>query len=1380
MSGADGFLRTLKSQDRAPIVVSDFIRQGLHRVNSGDGPKPMHFPGAAQAVSFAMGLSMTGKTSGVLLDTSQIGGVNHLLASACQRQLPVTIVIASGEASDLDPLSEFSGLECPILVASHAQSLLDLSVIADHVARTALIPVIILTRSREALWSHELLETGPFNADFETSGRHDFYSAELFGESAGNNPAWMDTANPMASGSEMKDTLKIKRQIGRQLFIREKLVDLIDDAMERFAQASGRLCSAVHASIEFESKASLLFIGTPENPERHIENGNRKNSLSVVHLTRLNPFPREDLAAALSSTERVGVVAAFFHNDSFLLSEVRSVLAESVRSKKRGIWSLKSDESVDPNRVVSISAPPFWNPTETEFRTLAEYMLQEELPLHPIAVGFPSSPEAARLPEIEARTQKMVHNGLVTSKYFLSGLPEKASPHGTTSDTEVVVVSSSARSAWTQMERVCRVMKLSGAARIRGSIHPASSASSHPVICRISSETQRGHPSIVLVDEPHLLYDKTIRETVPPGSLVLAPEASGSQYPYWMVDADLNVQSIESNESGLSGSESLLGALVRSHSLFAGLDGHVLFEEDVFSVDSAETLSAALDTLVGGMTELDSGAFASPSDAPPELVLAESTLDAAGGNTPIADRSRHWKSAGHLHRFAGTDDIPVDAFLTSGYLPASTASFPSTPVPNQILPRVITENCTGCGSCFASCPESALVARAYTVESLLSGQLERSSRPMVHLPRVLPAVIKTTHKLLSQDELHQYSTIGDLFEESLTRVMDAAGLEGKKRDELMGESDLFIADVASIRPIRSDIWFDEAEEIKRGTGSILSIDVDPNACTSCGICVSSCGDNALEMLTGGDRTIESRQVRALPSSRVEMEASTRLDHPASILLGGSSDRVFRSGSSDVGNLNRTTLRLFLEAQNEQAAAVRARILDALDAIITRIDERLQLTVHESVQINDFERFAQELHDASREVDESLALALGPKPSSLAERLSTLSEYHKSLTAERLKFGAIESASHQPHMILIDSTMNRDLGLARYPSNPFSMPYYKASSEDVSGLLSGIAEGFLHQYMGLAARIRTAAHVLEDVVESDPSNGSGEEDRSWAYSALPRMMLVTDTVSESLIDLLNSGLRVDVLLLSGGISPRNQLPRIDLLSGALSSSNIVQQTVSNPVGFLASCREVLSGDASTLFHVYAPDSIRDGIAPERALKLAALAEQCGLFSSWKKTPGEDITPSGMAKSSDSTIALWLLEQDRFSFMFEAISGKNWSSDQIPISDWLNLSSDERSRVEPVVERVDDSGQSIRYRLVSEAIDLATQGLNLPLFEEKASNLQASPSAESSAEQKTRSIPPSSTSDALSTLTRRLLAMSGLSSGNVSVAEWLKNQSEEATS
>jgi len=1424
VSGAEAVLNTLARSHDAVVVCSETLTHGV-AITLCNSDRFSWINDPVRALSYGSGLASTGVSVGILLDSPRAAGVRDILESAAARHFPLTVVLTEPLSVAADAaavgnrglLNQAINAGCLILSAASCQEAVDFTLIAAALSLPAMTPVVVFVNGRDVMWSLQEVVQSNFSLNIEISDSPlGAYRKMLFCPDSGERPGWIDPSQPVEIGAPVTEDVGLKRLIGRRAFVLAGLSDLVDQAFATFTEQTGR--SYARLSLDEAAGASTVFVasGSIVEPLRAVARRLRAagTSVEVVQVTQIQPFPYKELEQVLKGRKRVGVFISSSETDLDNIRLVRDVRASvpnastnaaETKTRKRR----KNKSGSRSLTVFPILYPGSWNPNESAISTLCTRLAEEEQEKN-LVVGVDLSAKDIRFPEIERLRQQMAAAGIDFSRLEV----EPGKTTGGQDDPGIYIVTSSARQTWRLLTAFSNLVSAAGADDVRASFHRVSDATTHPVIARVTWREAPAVRPFVFVHGSELFGSLSLRGAIPAQSEVFIfdktpnGEASTSiaRYPHWMRAHELHVQCIEGTEleipaipEELVSDWALIAAGLNAHPRLESVELDELVASTFLPTYSPSNLRAFLDTVRDHTSVAPSESFESATGRPPEPETPAAVQDAGSYKNPVADLNRFWKTTGILYREGRLHEVPVDPFLTSGVLPAQSGALTQQLTGLKPLPFVITERCTGCGSCWTVCPESAFSASLFTTETLFDAAVtsfESSGTALLQVPRLRSALVKTMHRLARNDDLHQLATAGDLLLEATSQVIEKAGLDDDKRAAVDQEVGALSGHIAAVRPVRTDRYFHRAEAENKGSGGFLGLTIDPFACTTCGLCISSCADHALERTQTAASAVqvqsEWHQVvdLRLETSHFDFAPSDSAREQAPCtLIGRSTDRVFRAGGADVGNVNRTVLRLFLEAAHVQSSKRSRRLIEKLDTTIGLIDARMQEEVRSAVEINDFEAFASSLKNVSNELDQTalthMATEIGKgKRSPDLDDLARLADLRERLTMWLERLRPSGDRPRPAHMILVHAMSDRSFGLAGYPINPFAMPCLTVSADGAADLVEGISDGLAGPYGNLLRTIKETEQVLQGVF--DPLGEPNTDDSSLAEeiaAIAPVVLLATDRFGMEELRLISAGKPFKILVMTGAYAIRGATQNpfyTTRLALSVEHAFVRQTSAADPVDLLDAFLEALAYSGSSFLHVYAPDPTRDGISVDGALELSKTALLSKVFPDIRRVPGSSIDLSRNAKNSqtDPTAGDWMLAQERFSGLFDFIPRRDWSSEQVSLYEWLQLPDEDRSADAVYVERQQVDGPKTRFRLAPDALEFASACSSAW---KTCLLLSGVPVIASTESPKSANDPdqtqPSDEGDldveafnAVETLTDRLLALSGFQGSDVPVADW----------
>ena len=690
------------------------------------------------------------------------------------------------------------------------------------------------------------------------------------------------------------------------------------------------------------------------------------------------------------------------------------------------------------------------------------------------------------------------------------------------------------------------------------------------------------------------------------------------------------------------------------------------------------------------------------------------------------DAKRFWRSAGYLHASGHAGDALADPFVASGIMPARSSAWNDMTPLRLRLPVWLPERCTGCGSCWTSCPESALPSTVQPVAAIIQtgiGVCEKEGPALLHLPRLVDHLSRQAQREIAGDELRRHQTIGTVLDAAFEQLLQKMNVAVDQRATIQDEFGRLRAAVDHVAIARTETFFEDAERATKGTGALLSIALHVPNCTSCGICIQECPETAIEWAATDAGFAEKRAAHwqfqmALPDTESRFADKPG---PYRLLQKQAYNTLAGGDGSFPGNGAKTALHLVAAAaesvMQERYAAHRAH----LDGLITRLEEAIQSGVSGTVQINDFDAFARQLStlDSGHAGAESLIHAMhdGGQTAKLDEaRLKRQTAVLLALRQQRDSY-----AGNRARLVMVIASRRILSWGGTYPLNPFAFSWFGHTD---GGALS-VAEGL---YSGLLSVVRREWHICREA--------------EWALQGLPP-------------DTREAPLPEDVLALvppvfvtdSGGEAARTCASPIlhvslydnplDIDSEALPGAGIhfLQSAIGHAEHLIEGVRAAVKENAPARLRIYATDPHVSAIQPSRVIRQARLAAESRAFPLLERMAGPDApleiaanpdahqdwmewtlktqSPSGATTVRESvlTLADWAVHEGRYAPWLTLKTRADIPQDAVPLSDYVDASAADTEDREVFIELAGAGGRPLAAVVSRELADLTRAKLHV---------------------------------------------------------------------
>ena len=1333
----------------------------------------------------------------------RVCGVLHLTAKALRRQAGSL----HGSHEDYYAAGNSGLLQ---FFARNVQEVADLALIAHRVSELALTPVIcaqdFYATSQAVQTLHrpsaELVRAYLGRAGDEIKAPNPA-QALLFGETRRRIPRLIDPDNPVGVGGVQAQESFFRAVAAQRAFFAAHVDAMLEQAMEEFASLTGRRYQKVETYRVEDADVVVLAMGAVADEMQQVADVLREtegHKIGVLNLTVWRPFPGKELSRIVQGKRSVTVLErtdAPLAEDPPLLKELRSALDKALENGSDGNagtpypgYASFSRPADRPRLCSAIYGVGTALPSGDDLAAVIANMLPEGAGRRQFYVGVDFGRATRRYPHLQ-RVQQILHQAypdlgeLSVPAARLPAVPRTFRAlrlHALSAEGGVLAGSLFASALAAGMDMRVRTYP-------RGGLEPSLQSVGLSVLFgpdEIVGDPRRA--DIVLVAGANFLDSLPMDCIATGGALVVTtnqtPEALWNSLTrrteHWIREHKLRLHSLDARAIAISSGSrhGYMDELVVWALLGAGFaiveptadcrDGVCQALRDllapIYGVSSEllEAVVSAFNRGAGEAGELQWDQW-SGSDRPPAVEReAPWTVPHTDHRAEtVFDGTRFWHSVGFLYDIGQPAETLVDPYLATGIIPAASSAHRDLTGYRLQLPKWLPENCTGCGLCWAHCPDSALPSTVLDVRNLLDAGMslcKSEGAAMIQLGRITGHLATQLHRLVVDDGLRQYRQAGPLFLAAFERLAEKMGLEGEQLETMRADFDLLHSRIANWPFARTEKFFDNAERTEKGSGGLLSIAVNPSSCKACGLCLAVCQDNAIEWT---DQTAERvADERSNWSLQMQLPEATHDsldrfidDDPASHvcrLLNRTSYHAMVGGDGALpGSGGKTAVHLVSAAVDAVMQQRFQTHIDRLSGLIERLHDKIQGQLAQAVRINDFEDFADRLSrlEGTRLSPDTIAGLLDEAGAGSREldeeRLKRLTRVLAELEAQYRHF-----SDGRARFVLALQQDDITLWSGTYPDNPHASPWLSHTRSDAPGLAEGLFEGISRRLAAELLVCRLAERELED--RTAPALGA-DWPRSPRWSDLspeerklvPPVLVVAQSRGTrwgDLAPLLAGDYPVLVAILdSDGATVAGEGPGDRSVNHAMraleqGSAFVLQGTTGYPGHIIKGVTDALSQERPALFRIYAPEGIANGISPERVAedaRRAAIGRVVPLFqlnpskewglelldgaqqpaSDWADEELHFNDQSGAAGSMmvKVTVPDWAIHQARFRTHFRILSQAHLDSSMKPLPEYLSLTATERDSVKPFIYVVDDQ-KRLRIATVSQAmVDTAVRSL-----------------------------------------------------------------------
>jgi pyruvate-ferredoxin/flavodoxin oxidoreductase len=464
---------------------------------------------------------------------------------------------------------------------------------------------------------------------------------------------------------------------------------------------------------------------------------------------------------------------------------------------------------------------------------------------------------------------------------------------------------------------------------------------------------------------------------------------------------------------------------------------------------------------------LDVTALAERQDEVGRNPAMPAMLDGTNVRPGLANPGRFWEQVCFLYK-TGQDGI-ADPFAAISAIPAATSTIRDMTDVRFEVPEFIPASCTGCAQCWTQCPDAAIPGLVSDVDAVLNtavGAVGANGRSVDRFRTIVKPLANEARRIL---KTVPFTTFGDVLTQAYQGVVPKLSLDPERRTQLDGEFAAVHAELADFPLAKTSPFFDGPEAKQKGSGGLLSITINPDACKGCNICVQVCPDEALRTVKQTD-DIVARMRRhwklweRLPDTPDRYINVSNIDEGigvlSSLLLKKADYRSMVGGDGAcMGCGEKTVVHLVLSAVNALMHPRVERYVKELDGLIAQLDEKARTILASQADV-------QRVAAGEGKVE----LPLDPAKRETVDRLGKVLAQLKDL---KWRYTEGPSGRGRATMGMANSTGCSSVWGSTYPFNPYPFPWVNHLFQDAPSIAIGIFEANMRKMADGFAAVRRA-------------------------------------------------------------------------------------------------------------------------------------------------------------------------------------------------------------------------------------------------------------------------------------------------------------------
>jgi len=1127
----------------------------------------------------------------------------------------------------------------------------------------------------------------------------------LFGPQRRRVPALIDRDHPAGIGGTQDGEAYFKALAAQHPFFLAHIDAIAGDALQEFGRLTGRTYDKVTGYRIDDAQHVVIGQGAVIQSVEAVVDRLRKSGVKAgaICLTVFRPFPGAEISRMLKGKKSVTVLERAdqpLAEDLPLVREVRAAVDKAVENAagetpiypEYETYRKIGERPVIYTGIYGVGGPM---PSLADLAAVFENMTAGGRGKTRFYVGAVPAPDVRRdstrrFPHLQTLQQRLNREYPDLDQLIVSGRPDRELPEAESGEQgSLQLYSLSVQGGIFALNLFAQTMSEALPRSVRtfpvGGLDPGLQTVRHTMSYATSGDVPSVTPQFadtLLVANDRLLESVSTRASVRPGATIVVgsrhdPEtfwkALTRRTRRWVRDTDVRLLTVD--VAGIASQTTSQASFADQLAVWALLGAGLQSDRSTQPDDAGKfvaTLRERLAQIFGeshylvndivtaverGVAEpigLDWRTFADDDEpAPPETEAPWTVQQRSAGADTVFDPARFWHSVGFLYDCGEAGETLADPYLATGIIPGGSSAFRDMSPYRIDMPHWLTENCTGCGLCWAHCPDTALPATIQPVSSIIDtaiSQCEKDGAAMVQMQRVSGHLAKQTYRVFAKDDLRQMRTMGLLMREAFSQLVDKMDLDEEKSKALHEEFEKACAHVEHFPVARTQEFFDDAHKKQKGNGCVLSIALNPLSCKGCGLCVEVCPEKAMEWTEQTAEALEiaranwdwQRKLPSVPSERIAAHIDENdLDTEMYRLLDGRAYHSLVGGDGAFpGNSAKTAVHLVTSATESVMQPRFDAHVDYLSTLIRKLEDKIQGKVSGAVEINDFASFGRELDRLGKKTltPEALAkIASDEKAGRSVDsvQLGRWNDLLASLLEQRQQY-----EEGRARMILAIDPGGTNFWSGTYPDNPHTQPWMTHLPGDAPALAEGLFEGAARALVGEIKTCRMAELELEDAY--DPTEHDEVFTRfTWRdfsdkeRELIPPVLVLghSDVTSwDEISRLISRGYPIKIAVVNtegisisgaatgGLLSEPQEENDPGILALARRGAFVLQSTVGHPGHLLRGVVEGLSRPCPAVFHIHAPDALAHGIAPEKTAEQAKLAFETRAFPLFLADPG----------------------------------------------------------------------------------------------------------------------------------------------------------------
>ena len=424
-------------------------------------------------------------------------------------------------------------------------------------------------------------------------------------------------------------------------------------------------------------------------------------------------------------------------------------------------------------------------------------------------------------------------------------------------------------------------------------------------------------------------------------------------------------------------------------------------------------------------------------------------------------------------------DVIADPFSAISAMPAATSVVRDMTGVRMEVPNFIAEKCTGCSQCWTQCPDAAIPGLVTEPEDVLATAIK------VAAERGLVDKLRPIARLLGKElryviDTGPFTTVADSLGRAWTTLAPKLSLDDGKRATLEGELAAVKEALGGFRFAKTQAFWNNAERKQPGSGGLLSITVNPEACKGCNLCVEVCPDGALESVRQEEPVVSRLREewslwKRLPDTPPRFMNVSSIEEgigvlPTLLLRKGTYRSMAGGDGACMGCGEKTAVHLIVSSIEAMMAPRAERYVARLRELTTTLEEKTRQLLAGDIDVAALGK-AGSLGDIDLPID--------------AEKrrdVELLARVVRDLESLVWRYLEGPGGRGRSSMAMANSTGCSSVWASTFPYNPYPFPWANHLFQESASLAIGVFEGHMRKMADNFATVRRAQALADGEYE----------------------------------------------------------------------------------------------------------------------------------------------------------------------------------------------------------------------------------------------------------------------------------------------------------